>query len=310
MNQVAEKEQTAPKDHAPLDEVMLAMDVVDTLRHRELVLDRELQADNRDQRLLERLREVYTAQGITVSDDVLAQGVRALREDRFVYVAPAPSVSRALASIYVSRGYWGKWVGGAVAAAIVVVLAFQLLILGPKQRALEALPGELQSAYQTIVGETRDAGALGDAQQMSAEGQAAVGRRDYNDARKALADLRGLDARLEQQYELRVVSRPGERSGVWRVPGDNRRARNYYLIVQAIGPNGKALALPIKSEEDGHTRTVREWGLRVDESTYNRVAADKRDDGIIEHPIVGEKRAGELDPQYSVAATGAAITQW
>ncbi len=72
----------------PLNELMLAMDVVDTLRHRELMLEREVEAGDRDQRLLLRLREIYTGQGIAVTDDVLAQGVSALREERFLYVAP------------------------------------------------------------------------------------------------------------------------------------------------------------------------------------------------------------------------------
>ena len=45
----------------PLDEVMLAMDVVDTLRHRALLVERELHAEDRDQKLLERLRELYAA---------------------------------------------------------------------------------------------------------------------------------------------------------------------------------------------------------------------------------------------------------
>ena len=48
----------------------------------------------------------------------------------------------------------------------------------------------------------------------------------------------------------------------------------------------------------------------MDEDTFNRVAADKRDDGIIQQAVVGAKRRGELDPQYSVATTGAAITDW
>ena len=52
------------------------------------------------------------------------------------------------------------------------------------------------------------------------------------------------------------------------------------------------------------------WGLRVDEATYNKVAADKSDDGIIQQAVVGAKRRGELDPQYSVPATGDAITRW
>src|SRR5262245_33618721 len=118
---------------------MLAMDVVDTLRHRELVLDRELQADDRDQRLLERLREIYTAQGITVTDEVLAQGVRALREERFVYAGPKPGFGRALATLYVTRARWGKWVGGTATVLIVAALAFQFLIRGPELRAIEEL---------------------------------------------------------------------------------------------------------------------------------------------------------------------------
>ena len=55
---------------------------------------------------------------------------------------------------------------------------------------------------------------------------------------------------------------------------------------------------------------MQEWGLRVDEATYNKVAADKRDDGIIENPVVGAKHRGELDPEYTVATTGAAVTKW
>ena len=68
--------------------------------------------------------------------------------------------------------------------------------------------------------------------------------------------------------------------------------------------------MPIKSEEDGKTARVKEWGLRVDEATYNGVAADKRDDGIIQMDVVGSKQRGHLNPEYSVATTGAAITKW
>jgi len=314
MNEVVVKQPqlTMPvgTDVAPLDEVMLAMDVVDTLRHRELMLEREVTAEDRDQRLLVRLREIYTAQGITVTDDVLEQGVKALREERFVYTAPAPSFGRSLALLYVSRGRWGKWVGGAVALVAVAALAFELLIVWPQTRAAETLPRDLQSAYQLIISETKDPKALEQAQQTLSEGQVALSRRDFGGAGAAIGQLRGLEARLEQQYELRIVSRPGERSGVWRQSEENPAARNYYLIVEAIAPNGAPLTIPIRNEETGNTRPVRRWGLRVDEATYESVAADKRDDGIIEKNVVGEKHRGELDPQYSVATTGAAITKW
>ena len=298
------------KETAPLDELMLAMDIVDTLRHQELVLARELQADDRDFQLLERLREIYTGQGIAVTDDVLAQGVRALREDRFVYAGPEPALGRTLATLYVTRGRWGKWVSGATALVVVGVLAFQLFVRGPELRAYEELPAELQAAYQSIDIATDDATALRDARALVAAGEAAVARRELDDARAALGDLRDLNARLEQPYELRVVSRPGDLSGVWRVPDDNPNAQNFYLIVEAIAPNGAALTLPIVSEEDGRTRRVSRWGLRVDEATFQRVAADKGDDGIIQQAVVGAKARGALDPEYSVPATGAAITDW
>ena len=48
----------------------------------------------------------------------------------------------------------------------------------------------------------------------------------------------------------------------------------------------------------------------VDEATYNRVRADKQDDGIIQNDVVGRKRRGVLDREYTVPTTGASITEW
>jgi hypothetical protein len=304
MNQVVVKEQ------APLDELMLAMDVVDTLRHKELVLARELQAEDRDAQLLERLREIYTAQGIVVTDEVLAQGVAALREERFAYPPPAASVSRTLAHAYVTRGRWGKFAGGGVAVLAVAALGFQLFVRAPALREATQVTAELQSAYQTVVAATSDATALDSARSQLATGEAAVAQGDFDAARAATEVLETLNFRLNLQYDLRVVSRPGEQSGVWRVPDGNRSARNYYLIVEAIGPDGRPVRLPITSEEDGRTRAVPAWGLRVDEPTFQRVAADKGDDGIIQDNVVGRKRRGVLDREYTVPTTGAAITEW
>ena len=304
MNEVVVKEQ------APLDELMLAMDVVDTLRHKELVLTREVEAEDRQAELLNRLREIYTSQGIVVTDEILAQGVKALHEERFVYRPPPATFGRTLALAYVTRGRWGKWVGGLTVTLAVAALAFQLFVRGPEQRALTELPADLQGAYQGVVISTQNAEALSDARALVAAGEAAVAQRDFDTARTAVTDLRTLADRLQRQFEIRVVSRPGEQSGVWRVPDDNRGARNYYLVVEAVTPDGQTVRLPITSEEDGRTRAVSKWGLRVDEATFQRVAADKGDDGIIQDNVVGRKLRGELNPEYSVPATGAAITEW
>ena len=302
--------ETATRDRAPLDEVMLAMDVVDTLRHRERVIERELGAENREQRLTERLREIYASQGIEVSDDVLAQGVRALREERFAYAPPEPGPGRALAVLYVTRGRWGKWVGGTAAVFAAVLLAYQVLVRGPELRSIEALPAELRVAHQSVIDVAAEPEALSDAMAIAGVGEAALRRSEYDEAREAVAELRDLRERLELQYELRVVSRPGELSGVWRIPEDNAAAENYYLIVEPVTADGSTLTVPVQNEEDGRVHSVSRWGLRVDEETFRRVAQDKQDDGIIQQAVVGMKRRGALEPEYSVPTTGAAITDW
>jgi hypothetical protein len=119
-----------------------------------------------------------------------------------------------------------------------------------------------------------------------------------------------LNARVLAEYELRVVSRPGRESGFWRAPDDNPRARNYYLVVEAVAPNGRALEVPIVSEEDQSTSTVSAWALRVEQQTFERAVADKQDDGIIQNNLVGRKRRGVLASEYTVPTTGAAITKW
>jgi hypothetical protein len=115
---------------------------------------------------------------------------------------------------------------------------------------------------------------------------------------------------LEQEYSLRIVNRPGERSGVWRVPDINTGARNYYIIVEAIDPTGRVLSVPVTNEETGKTERVEKWGLRVDGKTFDRIASDKQDNGIIEQDRVGEKNRGYLAPRYDLPTTGGAITQW
>ncbi len=94
--------------HKPMDEVMLAMDVVDTLRRNSRVVERELNVEVREEALLARLKELYGTQGIEVSDDILREGVLALREDRYAYKPTPPSFAKSLAMLYVRRGRMSK----------------------------------------------------------------------------------------------------------------------------------------------------------------------------------------------------------
>ncbi len=96
-------EKAGPPASSTLDEVMLAMDVVDTLRHREGLVERELNEGLRDEQLVARLRELYKSQGIEVPDRIIEEGVKGLKESRFVYTPPRPGLARTLALIWVRR---------------------------------------------------------------------------------------------------------------------------------------------------------------------------------------------------------------
>jgi len=210
----------------PLDEVMLAMDVVDTLRRRERLIKRELDAEGREEDLKERLRKIYHAQGIEVPDHILEEGVAALKEDRFVYQPPTEGLGVKLARLYVSRGRWGKWVLGGFAALVAAWAINYLVFVAPDA----ALPEELAAAHAQAVEVAESEDAKQTAERLLNAGNAALRDEDKDAAREALRSLQDLRTTLEQEYGLRIVNRPGEKTGVWRVPDINTRARNYYIM--------------------------------------------------------------------------------
>jgi hypothetical protein len=174
----------------------------------------------------------------------------------------------------------------------------------------ETLPRKLNTVYATIEAETDTAGVLERAAQLRDSGIAAAKAGQRVAAHKAADDLEALLEELRLAYEIRIVSRSGELSGLWRIPRVNPDSRNYYLVVEAIDPAGTALARPVVNEENGKRETVTIWAVRVSKAVFDEVQADKLDDGIIQDPVVGVKRRGELDIRWRVDTQGGALTQW
>jgi hypothetical protein len=306
------------KPAAPLDEVMLAMDVVDTLRHRQDLAIRELDGAAREAQLIERLRDIYHQQGIEVPDHILKEGVSALAESRFTYVPPAPGLGTTLARLYVGRKRWGKPVGAALLALLVLGIGYfgvwQPYTAGQAAQArielTEGLPARMDALRETIFEETKVQQAVVQADALVARGKAFAQEGNRAGAVEAVESLTALRDQLRQEYVLRVVNRPDVQSGFWTFPEINTAATNYYIVVEALAPDGQVLSLPILNEETGETETVPIWGVRVPESVYNAVAADKRDDGIIQANEVGRKSDGFLDVEYLMPVQGGAVTRW
>lgn len=309
---------TAEADTAPLDDVMLAMDVVDTLRHNQDLVTRELSEGNREQQLIDKLREIYRQQGIDVPDHILKEGVTALSQSRFVYTPPKPGLGTTLARFYVARR---RWLPALTTAVVLLAVAFGGYFLAYKpfeQSQIEAarnelqvvLPAQMDAVYQTIFEETKVQQAATSADELRSRGKAYAAEGDKADAERVLAEMTAIRDTLRQVYTLKIVNRTGVKSGFWTFPEINTDATNYYVVVEALDETGKPLSLPVLNEENGVTETVPLWGLRVPESVYRTVEADKRDDGIIQGNTVGLKQYGFLDIDYTVPVLGGAVTRW
>lgn len=409
-----------PEDGSGLDQVMLAMDVVDTLRHQQDLVEHALGQEERDAELIARIRRIYADQGIEVTDAAIAEGVQALKKDRFVYQPPERGLSRRLAHLYVDRGKWTKRVAAVAGLGLAGWLAFavpdwmeagqragqvrsevadlrarlahaqerlattqraQAAVAAPSgsagqrlladaraeaERAAQALAqaqaavprldgvasladasaieqilvpvrspladaeqalqqaetrlGDLSSlggleaaltrALAALAGGNLSAAANADVQVIHAQARQALNAGDVPLARGRIDRLSALAETVNQAYELRILSRPNEQSGVWRHPDGNRSARNHYIIVEAIAPDGQPVQLPITSEEDQVQRRVSRFGIRVPQSVYDAVRQDKLDNGLIDNPVFAVKRRGDLEPVYRHTVAGGYITSW
>jgi hypothetical protein len=315
----------APGGAGRLDDLMLAMDVVDTLRHQDSLVARELDGERREADLLERLRRIYKSQGIAVPDRVLLEGVRSLEETRFAYRRPPPGPSRTLAELWVGRHRLYRTLLSLLFLALVGAGLYYAGVVRPGQERAaaeraaaeqagreitELLPRALEAGHREVAEEAKVDEARERADQILADGRSALERRDRAGARQAVADLEELRARLRREYAIRIVSRPGEPTGIWRVPARNRAARNYYVVVEAVGPDDRPVELPVTSEEDGRRALVSRWGQRVTEATFEAVRRDKDDDGIIQANRLGQKRRGFLDVDYAMPVADGAILRW
>jgi hypothetical protein len=307
-----------PETPQTLDDLMIAMDVVDTLRHREDLVRRELDEEGREAELIARLKKIYHDQGIDVPDRVLLDGVKALNESRFVYTPPPNGWKRSLLTAWTRRDVYGRWTGIGAAVLIAGLGSYYLLEVRPARLAqeqarielTETLPKALKQAHANVAAIATDPVAKQKADALLADGERAIRDSNRAGAAKATGELSALADDLAREYTLTIVSRPGESTGVWRRPPGRGQARNYYLIVEAVTQKGERLKLPVRNEETGMVETVTKFGVRVPESVYEEVRRDKTDDGIVRKNILGIKQRGKLAVDYQMAHEDGFITRW
>ena len=290
-------EQQEPKK-IELSEVMIAMDVVDTLRHQRSLVERELHSDDREAELIEKLRKIYAGQGLEVSDEVIAEGVKAMREERFTYNPPTGGLSTTLARIYVNRGRWAKRALFLLIAVAVAWAGYRYLYLMPAERGrsrlvkelksqvagqkerivtlterINGLTGELEEALQSV-----PASVLPPARRLSdgARQSLASAARELGAAEK-LGPAAGIDPNNLETNATKIQRRLAEQKGIIdRAQNDLEGAQAAIGSIRSLGTDFKDLeSLRVEA-----LKAVREKGVaqKIDALYNNALSAVKSGD--------------------------------
>ncbi len=114
---------------------------------------------------------------------------------------------------------------------------------------------------------------------------------DINGLRNSVNNMKELNSTLRQEYRIELVPDSDGKSGVDRYY-DGNRLSGYYVFVAAVDSRGSRIPMRILNEETKNSDSVTIWGEKVGDARYddvwNRLVADKRDNGHIDNSNVGK----------------------
>jgi TolA-binding protein len=281
-----------------LSEVMLAMDVVDTLRHQRSIVERELQSEEREAELIGKLRKIYADQGLEVSDEVIAEGVKAMREERFAYRPPPGGLKTSLARLYVNRGRWAKWAMWLLIAVAAVWAGYRYLYDMPAERGRSRLAREINAQVSDQMEriatlQIRVSAATDDLEKVLQSVPAAVSastRRLSDGARQLLSSsarqlgaagklgpVAGIDPNNLETYATKIQQRLTEQKGIIdRAQNDLENAEAAIGSIRSLGTDFNDLE-SLRAEA---LKAVREKGVagKIEALYNNALSAVKSGD--------------------------------
>ena len=284
-------------DTLDLHEMMRIMDVASTLRkERETVL-RELNLEQTKQHLRERLQAAAEVTGDQVTPAEIEAAIDQYYANLHAFVEPRRSLRTVLAHLYIRRR--------AIAAVFIPLVLMGVLVwalflarFAPlsgearQQRRIATVQASIERQHNEIQAIVRDADSKSEAESLLAESE--VYKNDGNaQALNSVADeLDRLLVDLQAEYTIRVVSEPGELSGIPREVENTGAVSGYYLILEARDPSGNVVSQRIRNRETGEFESVDRWGEQVPLEVFERIEKDKREDGVVDRNVFAVKEKG------------------
>jgi hypothetical protein len=290
-----------------LPEMLRIMDVATALRQDRELVEQQLNVDELKARLRERLLAGSGVTGEPVTPEEVDRAIDEYFRSRNTFREPPRNLEVVLAHLYIRRLTLAKWAGAILAG----LLALWLLFVSPSApfspsgrnaRRMAALTSAIARQQEVVRAVAQDPAAVESADRLAGEAATFASQGDRERLATIRQDLDELATRLDQEYTVRVVSKTGAKSGIDRYFTDEqgKRVSGYYLIVEAIAPDGTAVPRRVHNAEDNRDEETALWAERVPKEVYDRLARDKRADGILDENIYAVKRRGWLDDEVTM----------
>ena len=296
-----------PPDKTPLapHEVLRVMDAAQIIHERQAAL-KEHEAFDREATIRD-IQLMYEELGDLVDADTIEKALDEYLSQRYAYTPAPRGLSRNLAILYIKRGWVATRVILPTAAAATIVWGAFAYVEGVNQRmqeleaaALVTLEADVERLHEALLASAAEDLVRERAAALDAAAESQLAAQDADALERTAERFQNLHDLVAAEYRIEITG------GTWRTR-DN--IRNHYLVVRALDADGRAVTVPIRNEETGATARVREWGERVPQEVYDRIAADKQDNGIIDDEEFGFKRRGFITAERRYPDVGQ-ITEW
>ena len=300
-----------------VEDLVRIMDVASALRREREIAEAQLTIDVEKERIRKRLQETAAITGEAVTAAEIDAAIDVYYGSLHRFEEPARGVKWFLAHAYVRRGAAAAAVGVILVAAAFFWWGFLspwAPFSGTGRSAI--LAEQIDAAGARVEAVADDPGVAPQLVRLREEARVLSEQSDADGLGRILAQVESIEERLNAEYSLRIVSRPGEKSGVdsYFVDESGKRLSGYFLIVEEIGTGGERRRRAVTSVETRKSRQVSKWGERVPRSVYEAVKQDKQSDGVLDRDIFARKLRGRLDEDIVLPgvdpAQRAQITEW
>lgn len=310
-----------PKQNLTIAETLRVLDVARQVRQERETAEQALQRGDLRREIKRKLAESAKITGDDITEEEIDAAIDQYFENLHAFKHPPWGIRTFLAHMYVLR----RRVAAALFAAGAILCVIWFLFLsawGPfnasavARRAAEQRLEQAETIRDQIVVVSKAPTVTDDANRLFGELQA--GETDADTAEKTLAKMKRLLERLNENFELHVLSGTDEESGFERSFTDENgtRSAGYYLVVEARDADGEPMTRKIRNSETGIEKEVARWAQRVPKAVFDRLVADKKEDGVLNETLFATKRLGELDSQIvlsgleAASSTSAQLTEW